>query len=539
MKVALLSNINLGSVYKEVGKQYEVLNAEGYGNVFEQMLNPNSAYSVFDPNITCIIIDIWEMVKFIQNESEAKNIVDEWFNTFQVNIDKGKIYYISDVDYRGYEYLATAYGTDGKLDIEYYWKEHLRKLSDLGNVYIIEYKRMIENIGREQFYSTKLWYLGKIPYSNSGQKVIANELINMIERYEHPIKKVLLLDLDNTLWGGVIGEEGIDKISLSEDGKGAIYKDFQRIIAKVKQAGVLLAIVSKNNEEDALEVIRNHPHMILKEEDFVTWKINWEQKHNNILEISKELNLGLDSFVFVDDNPAERELVKEFIPQVETPEFPKIIEELPRWGLEVYNKYFKSLVTTSEDRKKTEQYRLNKQRQMAYNEAASFDKFLEKLEIEVKPYKNEMSHLDRLSQLVMKTNQFNLTTKRYTREELYDMMINPKWDVYSFNVNDRFGDYGIVGVILIDKTEDIPKLDTFLMSCRIMGKWIENFFIDYVENQLLHENYQLLVAYYKETKKNQPVKEFYTGLGYKTINTNEYRIHLLEKPKRNYIIKGE
>lgn len=537
MRIAILSNINLGNIPKEVGKKHEVLTPEGYGNLFELMFNKNSEYHIFNPQITCIVVDICEIIKDIVDSEKVYGHIDEWFGYLEKAVLPGHTYFISDIDYRGCGLSVAAFGQNEVWKIESYWKQRLQILCEASGIFVFEYKKIVEYIGKQQFYSAKLWYLGKIPYSNVAQKLIGKQLLEMLGRYKMPTYKVLLLDLDNTLWGGVAGEEGIDGVKLSEDGPGGIYKDFQRVLHAIKDNGILLGIVSKNNEGDALEVIKKHPHMILKEDDFVVCKINWEQKHLNVLNIAKELNLGVDAFVFIDDNPTERELIKAFIPEVVVPEFPKALEELPRFALDIYETYFKPLILTKEDKNRTQQYKANEQRSKTQKVAARFEDFLEELEIEIACFKNDGAYADRVQQLLGKTNQFNLTTKRYTPQEVYDRVADEKTNVYSFKVKDRFGDYGIVGVAIVDKTREIPIIDSFLMSCRTMSKWIENYMLDYIEKDLLSEGYTTLIGCYEATEKNKPVQDFYSCNGYEIINENQHQINLKNRPKRQYIIK--
>lgn len=537
MRIAILSNINLGSVTKLVGKKYEVMETVGYGNLLELLINPLSDYHKFSPEVCVLIVDIWDIIKDIGDKNEVKVCIDEWFMQLERALDTKVSYFISDVDNRGETLEIAPFGESEHLEIEAYWHQKRQVLLKRQNVFGYEYKKLVENIGKAQFYSSKLWYLGKIPYTNSGQKLIAQELIKELERFERPRKKVLLLDLDYTLWGGVIGEEGIDGIQLSDDGIGAIYKDFQRTIKCFKAVGVVLGIVSKNNEEDALEVLQQHSHMLLRKEDFVIFKINWQSKYKNIIEIAQTLNVGTDSIVFIDDNPVEREEVKAFLKDVMVPDFPEKIEDLPKFAAEVYEAYFKPLSVTQEDQFKTEQYKANEQREIAKQSADSFEDFLENLGIEVELYQDEKSHLTRMHQLLGKTNQFNLTTKRYSIQEVEEMLENSKWEVFSFKVKDRFGDYGIVGVVIIDKRKEIPVIDSFLMSCRVMSKYVENYILDRVEEQLKAEGYNTLRAFYYETVKNKPVKDFFDKQGYKKIEENVYEIDLKDKPVRNYRIK--
>lgn len=537
MKVAILSNVNVDSIIKEVGKTYAILSSEGYGNVLEALLNKHSKYNLYKPNLTFLIMDVYELIKSGNTLEDYYKSIDHWFNSLEQALETQSTYFISDGECKGYEFFIGDKKEERAL-IEAYWNEGIRKLCTMPQVFKLPYKECIRDMGAQAFYTSKLWYLGKIPYTNKAQKALAQLIEEHIDLYQKSPKKVLVLDLDNTLWGGVIGEEGFKNIQLSEDGLGAIYKDFQRVLKTIKEQGVLLAIVSKNNEEDALEVLREHPHMVLLENDFIIKKINWQPKHMNIEEIAKALNVGLDALVFIDDHPVERESIKALLPEVIVPEFPSQIEALSQFGVAVYETYFKQLTLTKEDKEKTVQYKAKLKRDALEKETISFESFLQNLSIEVRMYQNHKEHLDRIHQLLIKTNQFNLTTKRYDRMEVEKMLENPEMDVFTFEVKDKFGDNGIVSVVMIDKTKEIPVIDTFIMSCRVMGKWIEHYIIDVVENTLYKQGARILKAYYIPTAKNVPVKTFYKDLGYTEITEGCYTLDLEHKQVRTYFIKA-
>lgn len=542
MNIAVLSNVNVDPIIQMLSKGYNVLRPEGYGNLFEMLLNKASAYYQVEYDATFILIDIQELIKNCGSKEECFLVIEEWFDMLRKSIEPAKTYFISDVDCRKGHTFIGELGENLAFQIEVCWYEHITKLRrEYTNIFLFEYQKLVRNIGQESFYSSKLWYLGKIPHSNKAQKIIAKEIEGVIQVYKCASKKVLLLDLDNTLWGGIVGEDGRNGIKLSEDVQGGIYKDFQRNIKKIKEMGVILCIVSKNNEKDAMTVINNHEHMYLKAEDFVIKKINWEHKYLNIKEIAMELNLGLDSFVFVDDNPVERESVKTFLPEVEVPEFPSAIEELPIFALDLYERYFKKLRVTREDTLKTSQYLADIQRKNIKSETMSFSEYIKQLEIKVRAIPMRQDYIERLHQLINKTNQFNLTTKRYDLTTLTRMMQDNQYKIYLFKAEDKFADNGIISAVIVDKYHDNPEIDSFVMSCRVMGKFIENYIIDYVENDLLKEGYNILRGVYIKTDKNTPVQTWYDELGYDIESREQekvnYIINLNNRRKREYYLK--
>jgi FkbH-like protein len=262
------------------------------------------------------------------------------------------------------------------------------------------------------------------------------------------------LDLDNTLWGGIIGEDGIEGIKLSEDGIGKVYRDFQFLIKGLKDIGIPLGIVSKNNINDAKEVFEKHPMMVLKFEDFIIKKINWNNKVDNIKEIAKELNLGVDSFVFIDDNPVERDIVRQYLPEVVVPDFPeKEITELPEWFInEIIYNYFARTTLTEEDKEKTEQYKSNLERKKLMKKL-NIDDFIDSLKIKLNFYVNDKRFIERTAQQTQKTNQFNLTTRRYTVMDIEKFINSEEYIVFNLEYEDKFGNEGIIGTAIVKLEE--------------------------------------------------------------------------------------
>ncbi|ROR31542.1 HAD superfamily phosphatase (TIGR01681 family)/FkbH-like protein [Mobilisporobacter senegalensis] len=538
-KIALLSNVNMEPVIQNITKKHNIFKTTGYGNVFEEMANKNSQLYKYNPEVIYIIIDIKEICINCESIEQIHLEVSNWFSLFRKCINSHIVYFISDVDFRSYD---MEIGTDDldTLVIEQIWKKELKNvINDFTNIHQFSYKKQVEKIGKDNFYTNKLWYLGRIIHTNLAKDSLIKEIDNCLQLLKETQKKVLILDLDNTIWGGIIGEGEYNNIELSDEKIGLIYKDLQRIIRRIKNTGILLAIVSKNNYEDAISVIRTNQHMILKEDDFIAKKINWIQKDINILEISKEINLGLDSFVFFDDNPAERELVKNSLPDVTVPEFPNRIELLPKAMEEVYTKYFKKLTFTNEDKERSLQYLANSKRLELQKKTMDFTSYLTGLHITVKPVEPFLNR-QRLFQLINKTNQFNLTTQRYTMVELEEIIQAPNKKIYAFEISDKFGNNGITAVVIVNLLNQ-AFIDTFILSCRIMGKFIENYIIDFVEKDLLKDGYQILFSKYIKTSKNKPVEDFYDRMGYQIIEATEdykiYRISLETKLDREYYIK--
>lgn len=539
-RVALLSNVNMNFVIRMLQKDTAVYEAEGYGNELGIMMNPASSYHAFAPEYTFLVLDLLELLEHDLETEAAKKRIDTWFALLGGAIGDRSIYYISDAYLWGAE-LAAVFDPGKKTELEMLWLEALRNFCKAhSNVRILPYKHLIEELGEANAFSMKMWYMGKILLSNQAQKNLYELLLEKIRCEKRTPKKVLLLDLDNTLWGGLAGEAEHTPIVLSEDHSGLAYKNLQRVILQLQKQGVLLGIVSKNNEEDAMEILAKHPHMVLGPECFAIRKINWISKHENIKAIAKELNLGTDSFVFWDDNPTERQLIKEMLPEVAVPDFPEKPEDLASAMAVIYREYFAKSVLTGEDLEKTEQYAANAQRSQLEENATSFEDYLKQLDIVMKRM-DPREHVERFTQLVNKTNQFNLTTQRYTQNQVQELLDDGNKKVYLYSVADRFGDNGIVAAAIVDVTGEMPVIEEFVMSCRVMGKNIEYAVIEDMEKDLQQAGYSAVRGRYIPTAKNKPVEKLYEQLGYHKVaglpeGGSEYEIIWDKVPERVYFV---
>ena len=558
-KLALLSNINMDFVIRLLKKQAEVWQGEGYGNELGMLMNPDSSYHAFDPDITFLVTDLMELLEHDLEPETAGARMDRWFGDVKAALRRERIYYISDAYLWGPE-ISVLGDAGRKAALEHLWQQRLEGLcAEQKNVRIFPYRHLVESLGEENAFSAKMWYMGKILLGNEAQKRLCELILHKAETETRVPKKVLLLDLDNTLWGGLAGEQEHTPVELSEEHGGLAYKNLQRVILQMQKQGVLLGIVSKNNEADAMELLERHPHMVLRPEVFAVRRINWAPKHENIREIAEELNLGLDSFVFWDDSPQERQLVKEMLPQVTVPDFPERKEELAFAMGEIYGKYFAKPAVTAEDKARTAQYAANAARNQLQESAGSFENYLKQLEI-VAVRVNPRKHEERLVQLLNKTNQFNLTTRRYTLGQMEQLMGAADRKIYLYSVSDRFGDNGVVAAAVADCSGEVPVLTDFVMSCRVMGKNIEYALVEDMERELRECGYDRLRGIFIPTARNMPVAGLYERLGYRklersevcntdirkqesgtagTISGNIYEIRLDHVPKRTYYVKIE
>lgn len=333
-------------------------------------------------------------------------------------------------------------------------------------------------------------------------------------------KKCLILDLDNTLWGGVLGEDGIEGIKIGGDYPGNAFQYFQEGIVELGRHGVILAVCSKNNEDDVIEAWKANPFMKLTAKHLSTYRINWENKADNIRAMAKELNIGLDSMVFIDDNPTERELIRRELPMVAVPEFPKRPYGLMALLQELVNDYFRAYKLTSEDIAKTEQYKANARRSAAQHQFTDLTDFIRSLEIQIDIITADKFNIPRIAQMTQKTNQFNLTTRRYTEADI-SAFIERGDLIYCISVSDKFGDNGITGAIIINQVGDKAVIDTLLLSCRILGKGIEIAFVKTILNILHSKGFTSVEGKYIPTSKNGQVSDFYNKIGFTLTDETE------------------
>lgn len=345
------------------------------------------------------------------------------------------------------------------------------------------------------------------------------------------MRKVLVLDCDNTLWGGILGEDGESGIQIGDASlKGRVFQEVQQILKGFRRQGILLALCSKNNPEDVDHVLATHPGIVLTAEDLVAKKVNWQNKATNLRELAAELNLGLDSFVYVDDSSFEIGLVEKELPQVRCMRVPEVLSEYPTAMRELGREFF-SLSKTAEDGQKTEQYRQEYQRIIQAAKFDSIDDYLTSLGLIMKIRWGKDVPIERASQLTQKTNQFNLTTLRYTEGDIHRILDNPNFMVAIFSVEDRYGDYGDTGLVIVEKEQDEnqkARIDTLLMSCRVIGRNVEYAFFDQLADELRKVGLKTLHAEYKMTSKNEQVSHFYDELGFSLVTSSDTR--------RDYVI---
>ena len=390
------------------------------------------------------------------------------------------------------------------------------ELNIIPNIYVLNSQKWIAMSGGNA-YNSKLWYLSKTPFHSSVFANASKDICSFFLSLNKPNKKLIVTDLDNTLWGGVVGDIGSENLVLGgHHSVGEAYKDFQLALKALTKKGTVLAITSKNEESVAMNAIENHSEMVLRKSDFVAWRINWDDKAKNIFEIAQELNLGLDSIVFLDDNPFERERIKHSLPEVLVPELP--IDPLLYKHFLLQLDCFNSNTISEEDRKRTEFYSTEKQRLDYKNGFNDLEEWLKSIDIKVKCEELNSENSQRVLQLLNKTNQMNLLTARYTEKELLDRSFEENHFTYAFSVKDNFGDAGLTGVIGLQVLEDTLTFTDFVLSCRVIGRKIEETMLSVAINLARKLNLKFVDANYIPTEKNKPCFDFFQNSNFELQN---------------------
>lgn len=516
-----LSTAIRGCAWEE-GVALEVLDVN-YNQIQSQVLDPNSELFRFDADVVLIFMcaehlyeefcrtDAALRADFADREMEKirqiwqaiaeKSNAAVWQFTFAENDDR-------------------VFG-DLALSVECSYLFQLRRLNMLMMEYAAKEKKVmlidlagIQNaMGRAQFYDAKLYHSAKMPVSMTALPTVAARVTEVLKAQAGVVKKCVVLDLDNTLWGGVIGDDGLENIQIGELGLGRAFTEFQRWLKELKNRGVLLTVCSKNNEELAKEPFVNHPDMVLKLEDIAVFVANWQDKAGNIREIQQTLNLGMDSFVFLDDNPFERNVVQSLIPEITVPELPEDPAEYVNY-LKSLN-LFETASYSAADAKRTEQYRSEADRVQSQRRFADYEEYLQSLEMvaEVAPF--DSFHMARIAQLSQRSNQFNLRTVRYTTPELEKITADERYVTLYFTLKDRFGEYGLVSAVILEKVgAESFFVDSWFMSCRVLKRGMEEFIINTMVETVKQHGGKRLIGEYLPTAKNSMVKDIYPQHGF-------------------------
>jgi FkbH-like protein len=413
----------------------------------------------------------------------------------------------------------------------------LQKLAvQTNNLYICDLSTIQNKLGREKFWPPAIYTNTEMVISIEALPYFAQAVVGIIAAFQGDFKKCIILDLDDTLWGGVIGDDGLENIQIGSLGIGKIFSEFQYWIKKLRQRGIIIAICSKNNEAIAKEPFEKHPDMVLRLSDVAIFIANWENKVDNIRRVQSTLNIGFDSMVFVDDNPFERNIVRENIPQIVVPEMPEdpadYLDYL--YGLNL----FETVSYSSEDSDRTRQYQKEAERVVFQESFTNEDDFLKSLNMvsDTKPF--DSFTIPRIAQLSQRSNQFNLRTVRYTEEDIKRIAQSDKYLTLSFTLEDKFGDNGLIGAIILEKKNDKTLfIDTWFMSCRVLKRGMEAYMLNYVVELAKKNSYNKLIGEYIPTPKNEITRDHYNNLGFGFTGDGLWQMDVEEYKNKNSHIR--
>jgi FkbH-like protein len=500
----------------------------GYNQFNQEILNKESNLYKFSPDVTFLILDTRSIlgslfhlpysVSELERKQSVNNKISEIVNLleFFTSNSKSKLV-LTSLAVPTYSPYG-IYETKIRYGIQEMVSDYNRKIAEIiqnmDSVYVYNFNSFVTRFGEKNVFDFKQFFFGDVKISFDFIPYFAHDLLGYIKAVLGHSKKCIVLDLDNTLWGGIVGEDGFEGIKLGLDPIGKAFIEFQKVLLALHKRGIILAINSKNNPDDALRVIREHSDMILKEEHFACMKINWNDKAQNMKEIASELNIGLDSMVFFDDDPVNREYVRSSFPQILTVDLPHDVAQYAPILMDMND--FDMLKITKEDLNRGNMYLQDKQRKELENQATNFDDFLQQLDIKLKIKQANDYTIPRISQLTLKTNQFNLTTRRYQDEDIKKLLNAGYW-IGCAQVEDKFGDNGITGVFIVKKNPSEWIIDTFLLSCRIMGRGIEDGILAEILKQAKDSGIKTVIGEFIPTKKNTPCVNFLSDCGFRKV----------------------
>jgi FkbH-like protein len=408
--------------------------------------------------------------------------------------------------------------------------QFLDKVRGIKGVRLFDLDAVQRECGLAGSFDSRQWYLYRQPFTDRFLLEAGTLLGRMVVTTRQPPRKCVVLDCDNTLWGGVVGEDGIAGIELGDEFPGTAYRDFQRLLLYLRQQGVFLALASKNNEADVWEVFEKHSGMLLKREHISAWQINWSPKSENIPKIAKALNIGLDSLVFIDDNPMEIDHMRSAQPEVHSVLLPEDPADIL---LHIRSlTHFDRFEVTQEDRQRADMMRAEQARETLSSSLTKED-FRRSLELRLDFFAAQPEDLERITQLINKTNQFNLTTIRRTLDEVRHLAKSPRHRIFGLRVSDKFGDYGLTGVVITESSSDHTYwiIDTLLLSCRVLGRGVETSLLAALADEARADGAAEFKASFIPTAKNAAALSFLPDHGFQNVNDNQWRIALSDVPE--------
>ena len=502
-----------------------------FNQIDRQVFDASSEMYAFAPEIIIIFHSSHKLLSKYNKLSTSiqVNLADDHLNLLKNIVEKINVQLLSKIIYFNFTEIDDAVYGNYSNKIESSFLYQIRKInfklmefaSKNPNFHVCDLSAIQNQTGKINLFSTSVYINTDMVLSIDALPAIAAKTTTLIGAIYGKIVKCLILDLDNTLWGGVIGDDGIENIQLGSLGIGKAFTEFQHWILKLKNRGIILAVCSKNSEAIAKEPFEKHPDMVLQLADIAVFVANWNNKVDNIRQIQSVLNIGFDSIVFLDDNPFERNMVKENIDDIIVPELPEdpadYLEFLYQLNL------FETVSFSNEDTERTSQYQISEIRKSSQNSFVNEEEYLDSLEMVSSIESFNKFNIPRVAQLSQRSNQFNLRTIRYSETDI-EVSITEK-DVYSFTftLDDKFGNNGMICVIILNKLDDETLfIDTWFMSCRVLKRGMENFALNTIVEFAIKNNFIYLQGEYVATPKNQLVKDHYQNLGFNKVGDGDY-----------------
>lgn len=535
----------LSNIYKYNCSIYE----SDFDQVDLELLNPASGYHTFCADVTLLYLSSEKLyhtfcsLSLVDKANFASMMLEKIKDYWQIISQNGKTKIIQP-DFA--EYDDRCFGNFGlNLNISFIYQ--IRKLNYLileaaksfKNIFFVNLNYVQDALSESNTHNEKLYCLAKMPLTLEAVTELAKNVFDIINAVKGRIKKCVVLDLDNTLWGGVVGDDGVNNLKIGSLGNGYAFSEFQLWLKQLKERGILLAVCSKNNEDKAKEPFQVLGDMVLKLDDFSIFVANWNDKASNIKFIQQNLNLGMDSFVFIDDNKFERELVKSVIPEITVPDMPDDPAEYIGY-LRSLN-LFETISFSENDAQRTSQYQAEVKRNILKNDVKSVDDYLNSLSMIAIYDKFDEENLSRIAQLSQRSNQFNLRTVRYTEADVKKIMEDKNYHTFYFKLSDKFGDYGLISVLsMFEKKPKELFIENWFMSCRILKRGMEEYIINKIVDYANKNGFEKIIGEYIESQKNAMVKDIYSQMGFSKVSENLYELDVLKyNTKKTFIMDGD
>lgn len=505
----------------------------GFNAYAQDLLDPAGGLAAFAPDVVLLAVqtrdlvpELWDRFAELPPDGAAAAVddaagrIEGWLRAFRERSAAHVVvqgFELPDLPAAG---LLDAQAPGGQVEAVGELNRRLARLAhELPGVHVLDYDGLVARHGRRHWHDERRWLTARLPLAADSLAPLAGAYLRVLLPLSGRVAKALVVDLDNTLWGGVVGEDGVEGIRIGAEYPGAAHLALQRAIRALRARGILLAVASKNNEADALAALDGHPAMLLRGADFAALRISWNDKAQSLREIAAELNIGVDALAFLDDNPAERERIRQELPEVTVIELPA--DPMGYAAALLESPVFERLSLTDEDRQRGRMYAEQRQRTDLQRAAGSLEDFLRSLDMTMDMRPARPASLLRVAQLTQKTNQLNMTTRRYTEQEVQALAEDPCAVVYEVGVRDRFGDNGLVGVAIARRGAEEWEIDTLLLSCRVIGRTVETAMLARIADDARAAGAARVRGWFLPTRKNAPAAGIYAGNGFTCIEEGD------------------